>query len=193
MFSIEHVDPNRPPKPTKFIERRIMCGACNFKCCNGKSLNVECTPEEAKTLGLPVLFAQEGRCRCLTDAGCAHGEDRPVFCKLFPLQIKPANKPTGSPSLIVSYWSILNCPVTTDYVFEHEADGKYHYRRKDVGGAKRNNSPEVLVLDQPIEKEFPEAVQANGEAVDALYGEGTAANLKNKLNGPPGFGFTGGE
>ncbi len=185
-YSIEHIDPDHPPKPTKYLHRQVLCGLCNFKCCRSKGLSVECTKIEAKKLDLPIIFQQDGHCRCLTPTGCKHGENRPVFCKLFPLQVLP---PRGQqpPSLVVSHWSILNCPAATDYIFDGVVGGKYTYHRKKVSGAKKNNSQETLELDEPL-SDFPAVLDFCGEAVDELYGEGTVAKLKDALN-PPSFGL----
>lgn len=179
------------PKPTQFINRRVMCGACSYKCCISTALSVECSESEQKSLNLPKSFMTGARCPCLGDHGCSHGENRPVLCKMSPLCVKESKDPKKPPSLIISHWFILNCPASTDYVFMgQDADGKYLYERKEVSGAKRNNSRQTLTLEKPIEDMFPRAIDACSEAVDILYGPGTAKHLDSVLNDKPeGFGF----
>lgn len=189
MLSTTHIDPDKPPRASQYLTRRVMCGACNFKCCNGKSLNVECTEEETKRLSLPVLFPQNGRCPELTDTGCKHGKARPAFCKLFPLQIKPASRRNTPPILVVASWSILNCPVTTDYELEIGEGGQYVYQRRKVSRIKKNNSKQTLELDRPIEEAFPDVLESCGEAIEIFYGPGAVDRLRQVLKPPKGFGL----
>lgn len=187
MYTTGHIDPARPANATRFLNMRVLCGQCGFKCCNSPSLAVECTPQEAADLNLPILFQQEGHCRCLGAAGCVHGARRPVFCKLFPLQVDKNN------NLIVSHWAILNCPTAADYVLREQRGGKYYYTRKPgINRAKENNSHAELVLDAPLDT-WPNALELCGEAVEEFYTSNGLDRIRRRLallNGAGGFGLS---
>ena len=171
MLSLAHATEVGPGlRPTKYLARKPLCGLCRFKCCNSPSLEVETTEEEAGRLNLPRRFPQAGRCRCLGPAGCVHGEARPVFCKMFPLQVRPDG------ALIVSYWSTLNCPTAADYELVGRDGELYVYRRKLVGASKAANSQEELRLDRPIE-DMPTALDIGAPALDEVFGAGTADRM----------------
>lgn len=183
MITLSHIDVKKPPKPTKFLKRRVLCGLCRFRCCNSPSLEVECTPEESMALGLPQRFPQEGRCRCLGDEGCTLGDKRPVFCKIFPIQISPTN------AAVTPYWSILNCPVDTDYEYKEIRDGRYVYQRKSgVSGARRNNSHEELMVPEPLDK-WPTVAEMYHYAVELVYGRRVADYLRDYATEIQGFGL----
>ena len=164
MYSIDGVDPKRPPRSTRHLKHKVMCGLCRFKCCLSPALEVETTEKESVELGLPRRFPIGGHCRCLGEGGCTLGERRPVLCKLAPLQVKDGK-------LMVSHWFVLNCPSHTDFELERVEDGKYYYRRKDtISHPRRANCQEHVVLNYPIE-EFPNALKMNIAAVEELYGK----------------------
>ena len=178
---------DKPPTATRHLNRRVLCGHCNYKCCNGKSLVVLTTEQESEELGLPVVFPQDGHCRCLTPTGCEHGERRPISCQMFPLQVNKRNQ------LVVSYWSILNCPTAKDYDFVGMDGGRYTYQRRAVSGAKANNSDVTLSLKEPLEQ-FPTAIECGATAVSKLWGQDGADQIKHELavlndEIPIGFGL----
>lgn len=162
--TLTHIDKSKPPGETKFLTRQVLCGSCQFKCCNSPSLGVECTQAESEALSLPILFQQEGHCRCLTDDGCTHGEQRPVYCRLFPLQISPTNK------VVVAHWALLNCPTPKHYEFTHHDDDGYHYAAAEgVRGPVSTNLRETITLDHPIE-DHPTVEVLGLPALRELYG-----------------------
>ena len=76
-----------------WLEKKIMCGLCNFGCCNHQNFHVEITEEEQEKyrkefgLDLELEWPQDGCCDLLSEdgTGCSLGNERPVFCKLYPL------------------------------------------------------------------------------------------------------------
>jgi len=171
MYTLDDLDRSKPPRKSKFLQMKILCGHCNFKCCNSPSLEVETTPEEAEQHNLPERFPIAGKCRCLGETGCTL-PTRPVFCRFFPLQLK-------GDMAVVSHWAVLNCPTAKDYTFCHrDQDGKYVHQRNKVGRNKQTNSPDVLVTDAPLE-EFPNVVEMNATAVKELWGEQAFEELRH--------------
>lgn len=186
-YTLAHIDRERPPKPTRFLNIRVLCGLCRWRCCNSPSLGVELTPEESKRMELPIAFPIAGRCRCLGDAGCSWGAGRPVLCKLFPAQIKPDG------NLVCAHWNILNCPTDRDYTFVGMKDGRYVYARTSKSGPKANNSAEGLSLDKPL-TDYPTVMQAARPALVELYGEDAVCEIERQLRilndeEPVGFGL----
>ena len=187
MYTLNELDLSKIPKPTKFLQLRVMCGACRYKCCNSPSFVVQCTTEEQKRLDLPEEFPQQGSCPCLTDTGCAHGDGRPLFCKFFPLQIHTVKQ---EPSLVIMHWCILHCPAPNDYILTGTKNGKYTYSIKDgVSRGKAKNVQPILILDKPLEEAFPNVLDSCGYALDALYGYGVTEIIKKRMAKPVGFGL----
>jgi Fe-S-cluster containining protein len=159
MYTATTVDPAKPPRATRHLNARVLCGTCRYKCCNSPSLVVEATPAEQRRLSLPQIFEQHGHCSQLTPTGCRHGSDRPVFCKLFPLQVTPHN------TLIVSRWAIMTCPMAHHY---RETAAGRHVRRENLGPkARLDNSAAALTGDL---REWPTALEAGREALTEIYG-----------------------
>ena len=58
-----------------WLEKKIMCGLCNFGCCNHNSFHVEITEEEQEKyrkkfgLDLELEWSQDGCCDLLSDDG----------------------------------------------------------------------------------------------------------------------------
>ena len=168
MYTVEHANKDNPPTFTKFLRFRVLCGFCNFKCCNSPTLEVETTEAESKRLGLPRRFPQEGSCRCLTKTGCKHGEARPVYCQLFPLQVTKDNK------LVVSHWAILHCPNDRDYAFDRvdktTKGQEFHYNKKKPKSKGKNSFPTLKLTNQKL-KERPTIVEACKHAIIELWGK----------------------
>jgi len=184
MYTITHSDKNNPPALTKFLKLRVLCGYCNFKCCNSPSLEVETTENESKALELPRRFPQDGRCQCLTDKGCKHGGKRPVYCRLFSLQVTPDNK------LVVSHWAILHCPNQRDYDFIETDENNHNIYEKKKPKSKSKNSFKTLSLKKEINK-MPTVVEACKSAIVELWGEDfyKKALAYAEKPEPEGFGF----
>ncbi len=72
-----------------WLEKKIMCGLCNFGCCNHQNFHVEITEEEQEKyrkefgLDLELEWPQDGCCDLLHEdgSGCSLGNERPIFCK----------------------------------------------------------------------------------------------------------------
>lgn len=177
------IDRNNPPMATRGLNRQVLCGLCAFKCCQASTFNVRLTEAESKKLDLPILFQiDKGGCRCLTETGCSHGEDRPVLCKTHPMEFDfKKNK------IKLSFWSLVHCPSPKDFEFVGMSDGKYEYKRKElVRGFKKSNIQERVLLDHPIE-EFPNMLEFNVQGLVELYGEEAVEKIREslrKLNEP---------
>ena len=101
--------------------------------------------------------------------------DRPVLCKLYPLQYKDGK-------LIVNYWSIMHCPTPKHFELVSSTSGTFVYgRRSSVGGGIRYNCQELVTLSKPIEL-FPNVLESCREAVDMLWGAGAADRLQKQLS-----------
>ena len=128
-----------------WLEKKIMCGLCNFGCCNHPSFHVEITEEEQEFyqkeygLDLELEWNQDGCCKVLKDdnTGCSLGDDRPLFCKLYPLVENKSNR------LVMNNWGYLHCPKPDNYELDKVVDGKYHYKLKK----KHKNKRDKLILD----------------------------------------------
>ena len=70
-----------------WLEKKIMCGLCNFGCCNHQNFHVEITKEEQEKyrkefgLDLELEWPQDGCCDLLHEdgSGCSLGNDRQYF------------------------------------------------------------------------------------------------------------------
>jgi len=162
--------------PGRHLNRQVMCGACNFICCKSKIFIVETTVAESKKLNLPLAFPQNGGCsECLPD-GCRHGDDKPVFCRLYPFVVNHNGTST------TSQWVLMNCPTPKNFEFVGVTeDGKYHYKKKEnLKGHVRNNIQAEIFLDKPIEL-FPNILENNVGALLELFGEGWVRKLREGL------------
>ena len=136
----------------KWFVKKVMCGYCNWGCCNSDTFHIEFTPKEKSYLekkyniSLNPTESQNGRCRHLNgDDGCSFGEDRPRYCKTYPIT-KNQND-----IHVLSNWSWLHCPKPKDYILDKIEDGKWIYRLKK----SHKNKRESLILDDDIEKVIP--------------------------------------
>ena len=132
----------------KWFSKKILCGiACNYGCCNSQSFQVEFSKDEIEYLGTeynreikPVEY-QNGKCKYLNGNGCSFGDDKPKYCKTYPIT---ENK---NETLVLSNWSWLHCPKPNDYILDKVEDGKWYYRLKKKHKNKRNQ----VILNGDIE------------------------------------------
>jgi len=132
----------------KWFSKKILCGLCNFGCCNSKTFRVEFSKNEIDDLSkkynksLNPTEYQNGCCSHLKDddTGCSFGDDKPKWCKMFPIVENSNNR------LVLSNWSFLHCPKPTDYILDRIENGKYHYLLKK----SHKNKLDELVLDSDI-------------------------------------------
>ena len=136
----------------KWFSKKILCGiVCNYGCCNSQSFQVEFSEEEIKYLGkkydknIKPIEYQNGKCKYLNGNGCSFGEDRPTYCKTYPIT---ENK---NETLVLSNWAWLHCPKPTDYELKDFINGKYVYLLKK----KHHNKKDILILDDEIENIIP--------------------------------------
>ena len=136
----------------KWFSKKILCGvACKYGCCNSKTFRVDFLPSEIEYLekkynkSLNPTEYQNGKCRHLNGNGCSFGDDRPTYCKTFPITENKNN------TLVLSNWSWLHCPKPSDYILDRKEDGKWYYRLKK----SHKNKRESLILDDDIEKVIP--------------------------------------
>ena len=71
---------------------------------------------------------------------CSLGDERPVFCKMYPLNQTRSQNSIGN-------WSYLHCPKPQDYELDRIEDGKYHYKLIKPHKNKRDE----LILDDDIQ------------------------------------------
>jgi len=131
----------------KWFSKKILCGvACNYGCCNSKTFRVEFSKNEIDYLSkkynqsIKSIEYQNGKCRHLNGNGCSFGDDRPNYCKMFPI----TENQNGT--LVLSNWSWLHCPKPSDYILDRIENGKYHYLLKKA----HKNKLDKLVLDDDI-------------------------------------------
>ena len=136
----------------KWFSKKILCGiGCNYGCCNSQSFQVEFSEEEIKYLGkkydknIKPIEYQNGKCKYLNGNGCSFGEDRPTYCKTYPIT---ENK---NETLVLSNWAWLHCPKPTDYELKDIVNGKYVYLLKK----NHHNKKDILILDDEIENIIP--------------------------------------
>ena len=131
-----------------FLNKQVMCGLCNFGCEKVKTFHAEFTNDEIKKIkekyGIvvkPIIVFGDKGCPCLRSDGCVLGNDKPKFCKLYPLFVSAKNK------LCLANWAMLHCPQPKDYKLkEITFDSKYHY----VCLKNEKNYRKELVLDYDI-------------------------------------------
>jgi len=133
----------------KWFGKKILCGiGCNYMCCNSQTFRVEFSKDEIDDLSkkynksLNPTEYQNGCCSHLKDddTGCSFGDDRPTYCKTFPITENKNN------TLVLSNWSFLHCPKPNDYILDRKEDGKWYYRLKK----SHKNKLDELVLDNDI-------------------------------------------
>ena len=131
----------------KWFSKKILCGVgCNYFCCKSPSFRVEFSKDEIGYLSkkynqsIKSTEYQNGKCRHLNGNGCSFGNDRPTYCKTFPITENKNN------TLVLSNWSFLHCPKPSDYILDRKEDGKWYYRLKK----SHKNKLDELVLDNDI-------------------------------------------
>ena len=162
-----------------WLEKKIMCGLCNFGCCNHPSFHVEITEDEQEFyqkeygLDLELEWNQDGCCKLLKDdnTGCSLGDDRPIFCKLYPLNENPSSR------LVLSNWSYLHCPKPQDYELDKVVDGKYYYKLKK----KHKNKRDELILDDKIENVVKQIWLQSKEHIIKKYGQEYYEKIRVKM------------
>ena len=178
------VDQENPPKATRFLNLQIMCGACKFKCCNSEVFSVEISEEERSryiSQGLlppdtGLAWKQNGSCHCLNESGCKFGEDRPAFCKMYPLHVDFEKGTCGT-----SHWVLTHCPMPKHFEFVGIQDGKYVYRKRDdLKGPVKGNIQGELRLDRPLE-EWPTILESNAEGLAEVYSPEMVEQVREQL------------
>ena len=164
-----------------WLSKKIMCGLCNFGCCNHKSFHVEITEDEQELyskkydLELDLEWKQDGCCKLLTDdnTGCSLGEDRPVFCKLYPIVENKSNR------LVMNNWGFLHCPKPEHYELDKVVDGKYHYKLKPK--VRKHNKREELILDDEIDNVVHQIWVQSKDSIVERYGQEYYDRIKNEM------------
>jgi len=172
-----------------WLEKKIMCGLCNFGCCNHKSFHVEITEDEQKLykekydLELEYEWKQDGCCKLLgdDDTGCSLGDDRPVFCKLYPLVENKSNR------LVMNNWGFLHCPKPEHYELDKVVDGKYHYKIKPK--VRKHNKREELILDDEIDNVVHQIWLQAKESIIQKYGQDYYNRIKSEMKQTIKHGF----
>ena len=92
----------------KWMSKKIGCSTlCNYRCCNSPSFHVEFEDDEIEYLSkkynrdIKPIEPQNGSCKYLGENGCSFGDDKPRFCKKFPLTENKNQK------VVLSNWSWL--------------------------------------------------------------------------------------
>ena len=101
-------------------------------------------PLESMNSNQPIE-PQNGSCKYLGENGCSFGDDKPRYCKKFPLTENKNQK------VILSNWSWLHCPKDTDYELMDMVNGKYLYVLK----TPHPNKKDLVILDDKIENTIP--------------------------------------
>ena len=164
-----------------WLEKKIMCGLCNFGCCNHPSFHVEITEDEQEFyqkeygLDLELEWKQDGCCKLLKDdnTGCSLGDDRPVFCKLYPLVENNSNR------LVMNNWGYLHCPKPQHYELDKIVEGKYHYKLKPK--VRKHNKREELILDDEIDNVVHQRWLQSKDSIVERYGQEYYDRIKNEM------------
>ena len=164
-----------------WLEKKIMCGLCNFGCCNHPSFHVEITEDEQEFyqkeygLDLELEWKQDGCCKLLKDdnTGCSLGDDRPVFCKLYPLVENNSNR------LVMNNWGYLHCPKPQHYELDKIVEGKYHYKLKPK--VRKHNKREELILDDEIDNVVHQIWLQAKDSIIQRYGQEYYNRIKNEM------------
>ena len=109
----------------KWFSKKIGCSiACNYRCCNSPSFHIEFEDDEIKYLSkkykrnIKPIEYQNGRCKYLKEnsQGCSFGDDKPKYCKKFPLtQNKNNNRVYTQLKILTRSISIL-CIISLIYI-----------------------------------------------------------------------------
>ena len=138
----------------KWFSKKILCGiGCNHMCCKSPSFRVEFSKDEIDDLSkkynksLNPTEYQNGCCSHLKDddTGCSFGDDKPKWCKVFPIVENSNNR------LVLSNWSWLHCPKPNDYILDRIEDGKWYYKLKK----RHKNKLDQVILNDDIENVIP--------------------------------------
>jgi len=164
-----------------WLEKKIMCGLCNFGCCNHPTFHVEITEDEQEFyqkeygLDLELEWKQDGCCKLLKDdnTGCSLGDDRPVFCKLYPLVENNSNR------LVMNNWGYLHCPKPQHYELDKIVEGKYHYKLKPK--VRKHNKREELILDDEIDNVVHQIWLQAKDSIIQRYGQEYYNIIKNEM------------
>ena len=161
----------------KWLSKKVMCGYCNFACCNHNTFKVWTTPEERElyknkyNLEVEDVWEQKGHCKLLNDDGCCLGDDRPINCKMFPV----VENKTGR--LILSNWAALHCPKPSDYeLVEFGSDG-YRYVLKEP----HKNKKDELFLEDDIDVVIDELWKQQEPDIEQKYGVKMSECFSNPL------------
>ena len=104
-------------------------------------------------------------------SGCSLGDERPVFCKTYPL----VENKTGR--VVINNWAYLHCPRPENYELDREVDGKYHYKLKK----KHKNKRDELILDDTIENVVKQIWLQSKEALVETYGQEFYEKIKSEM------------
>jgi Fe-S-cluster containining protein len=164
-----------------WLEKKIMCGLCNFGCCNHPTFHVEISEDEQEFyqkkygLDLELEWKQDGCCKLLEDdnTGCSLGDDRPVFCKLYPLVENNSNR------LVMNNWGYLHCPKSQHYELDKIVEGKYHYKLKPK--VRKHNKREELILDDEIDNVVHQIWLQSKDSIIQRYGQEYYNRIKNEM------------
>jgi Fe-S-cluster containining protein len=164
-----------------WLEKKIMCGLCNFGCCNHPTFHVEISEDEQEFyqkkygLDLELEWKQDGCCKLLEDdnTGCSLGDDRPVFCKLYPLVENKSNR------LVMNNWGYLHCPKPQHYELDKIVEGKYHYKLKPK--VRKHNKREELILDDEIDNVVHQIWLQSKDSIIQRYGQEYYNRIKNEM------------
>ena len=144
-----------------WLEKKIMCGLCNFGCCNHPSFHVEITEEEQEfyqkeyELDLELEWKQDG------------------CCKLYPLVENKSNR------LVMNNWGYLHCPKPDNYELDKVVDGKYHYKIKPE--VRKHNKREELILDDKIENVVKQIWLQSKNSIIQRYGQEFYERIKMEM------------
>ena len=142
-----------------WLEKKIMCGLCNFGCCNHPSFHVEITEEEQEFyqkeygLDLELEWLQDG------------------CCKLYPLVENKSNR------MVINNWGYLHCPKPDNYELDKVVDGKYHYKLKK----KHKNKRDKLILDDKIENVVKQIWLQSKDSILQKYGQEYYEKIKMEM------------
>ena len=162
-----------------WLEKKIMCGLCNFGCCNHQNFHVEITEEEQEKyrkefgLDLELEWSLDGCCDLLHEdgSGCSLGNDRPVFCKMYPLVENKSGR------VVINNWAYLHCPKPDNYELDKVVDGKYHYKLKK----KHKNKRDELLLDDKIENVVKQIWLQAKDSIIQRYGQEYYEKIKTEM------------
>ena len=119
-----------------------------------------------------IKFKDDTSCNHLsTEVGCEFGEDRPIHCKLYPLEVNDDGK------LVLGFSGFRKCPLPQNYTFVKEENGKYHYKLKRKGPFKKD----VLILPKPIDDMVEPLYLWFESEIREAFGDEFYENMKNEI------------